>query len=152
MRTLYIIRGCSASGKSTIAAALFDKHFNEEKYFTNKGSNVTIRSTDDLWYDASGKYCFDYKLLGAKHKENQRLVEEDMKTDREVIIVDNTNTTRKEMKPYIELAEKYNYEIRKIVVDTPLETCIMYNNQRNEDRKIPEDVIRAQHRRLFGER
>lgn len=94
MKKLIIMRGIPGSGKSYIAKQLVpaDK----------------IYSTDDFW---GPNYNFDITKLFQAHMWNQRRVETAMNSGYELIAVDNTNVTWKEIKPYYELAKKYGYEV-----------------------------------------
>ena len=99
---LIIMRGLPGSGKSTTAKML----------------DGYIASTDD--YFMLGKaYLFDPSLLFNAHVWNQDRVEKGMRLCRSPIIVDNTNIRLNDMKPYIKLAEIYNYEIEVKESDAP---------------------------------
>ena len=88
------MRGLPGSGKSHLAKTLVPKD--------------NIFSTDDFW---GPEYNFDFKKLFVAHKWNQERVEHAMVALVPNIACDNTNTTLKEMEPYIELAEEYGYEV-----------------------------------------
>ena len=143
MKTLYLMQGISASGKSTVANMI---HEYEDNVLDRYGE---IASTDDLWYDEFGKYNFDITKLSEKHKENQEFVRQLMLSPNvEYVIIDNTNMTNKEAQPYLNLAKEFNYEVRVISVSCSLENSKKYNSQRNEDRKVPEEVIDNQNKRF----
>ena len=57
------------------------------------------------------QYVFDVNKLHAAHEWNKNRTEQAMIKNNPVVIVDNTNTTAKEIRPYIELAEKYGYVV-----------------------------------------
>jgi NEDD4-binding protein 2 len=99
MKTLIIMRGVSGSGKSTLARAI------------QKLDGGVIFSTDDFFTDEDGVYRFDPKKIGMNHIRNQNRTEEAMRDGVSPIIVDNTNVRAWEMKPYVNLADKYGYEI-----------------------------------------
>ena len=136
MKSITIMQGCSGSGKSFIAEAI--NHFD---------SNCSIRSTDSLWYE-NGCYKFDYKKLKEKHLKNQYLVECDMKNEIPNIIIDNTNITQKQAQPYINLANKYDYNISVIKVSTSITECKRRNSFRYLDRMVPENVIDNQFKNM----
>ena len=115
MKILTIMRGVSGSGKSTVAKALA------------VATGATIFSTDALFVGADGVYRFDPKKLGYNHQQNVSLVETAMIDGVEKIIVDNTNTMRSEMKPYVELAQKYGYNVQYVSVERDVDTCISQN-------------------------
>lgn len=108
MKILYVIRGICGSGKSTLARQLC------------KYTNV---AADDYMIDNEGKYSFDAERLHYCHTKCQNQVEEWMNNDKihehrwihdKQIAVHNTFTTMKEIKPYLELAEKYGYSVHVI--------------------------------------
>jgi predicted kinase len=101
MKTLYIIRGCPGSGKSTLAQEKFLNNFEADMYH----------------YDKDGNYNFDISKLGEAHKWCQNQVETLMKVNEEEITVSNTSTTEKELKPYMDLAEKYGYRVISLIVE-----------------------------------
>lgn len=103
-KVLYITRGISGSGKSTLARSLAPKE--------------NIFSTDDLFL-VDGEYRFDPKKLAEYHKMNKKRVEEAMKQGMSPIVVDNTNTQAREIKPYVLLADMYDYKVELKEPNTP---------------------------------
>lgn len=95
-KRLILMRGISGSGKSTKAKQL--------------GIGGAVYSTDDFFY-SGGKYNFDSLKLGEYHKKNIVQVEAAMIRGITPIVVDNTNTTAPEMKPYVLLADKHGYSV-----------------------------------------
>lgn len=128
MKNLIILRGCSGSGKSTFG------------HFLVRLSNGYISNiaADDFFYK-DGKYQFDVTKLGQAHASCIRQVEEDMKENVD-ICVSNTSTTEKELKPYLELAEKYDYKVISLVVEN------RHGNKNIHD--VPDDTIKNQAERL----
>jgi predicted kinase len=135
-KILYIMRGISGSGKSTVSKALASSPPN--------GGPAVIRSTDDQFM-VDGKYVFDQAKLGGYHMKNVYLVEQDMKAEVKCIIVDNTNCKGRDSKPYRELAKKYGYTITMVHVDAGLNTAKKRNATRTADRLIPEHVLEMQY-------
>jgi predicted kinase len=102
MKSLILVRGVSGSGKST-----FVKNIVHHQYFVE---------TDMYFIDDNGNYNFDASKLKQAHDWCRFQVEETMKDDDD-IVVSNTFTTEWEMKPYLDLAEKYGYTVFTIVVE-----------------------------------
>jgi predicted kinase len=94
---LYIIRGLPGSGKSTLAKQMGILHVEADQYFVQ----------------ADGEYKFDANKLGQAHQYCWKWVDYFLSEGYDVV-VSNTFTTRKEIKPYIDLAEKYNTEYKII--------------------------------------
>jgi predicted kinase len=99
MKTLYFIAGPSGSGKSTFA----------KKLMTEK--EIKFNFEADTWMkDKFGIYHFDPKNLNYCHRQCQIYTEKVMEGGQDVI-VSNTSLTKKEAKPYIDLAKKYDYAV-----------------------------------------
>lgn len=118
MKELILIRGLPGSGKSTLAKQIYRSH------------------STDRWYEADmyflnewGDYNFDANLLYEAHKHCQKLTKIALEEDCKVIVA-NTFTTIKELKPYFEIAKDlgitpivYHCENRfQSIHDVPVET------------------------------
>lgn len=113
MKQLILCRSLPGGGKSTLAKQYKDMYYD----------SCFICSTDDYWVRPDETYDFNHKLLGKAHAWNQNLVENIIKSEKDsvydtVVVIDNTNITFNEMKPYIESALKYYYDIMFIEPDT----------------------------------
>lgn len=100
--TLILVRGIPGSGKSTLAREKimnddFFEHYEADMYFE----------------DCNGNYNFDTSKLGNAHTWCQRSTEKDLNSGQSVV-VSNTFTTMKELKPYMELAD--TYKARLIII------------------------------------
>lgn len=104
---LIILRGLPGSGKTSFAKYMFSNNvFEADQYFT----------------DSDGNYNFDATKLHAAHTDCQNRVEDLMKISETTqygseIVVSNTATTEKELKPYYDLAEKYDYKVVSLIVE-----------------------------------
>lgn len=102
------VRGLPGSGKSTLA-----------KEWVKDGQ---IFSTDDYFYlNAAKTYQFDKRKLGKAHTWNQRRVTAAVEAELPVIIVDNTNTTLKELRAYgssAQAAIEKGYTVHLILPET----------------------------------
>ena len=129
MKQLILLRGVSGSGKSTLA-----------KEYLNQGG--VVHSTDDFFMK-DGTYQFDPKKIGYYHKLNQKRTEEAMINGQSPIIIDNTNLQAWEMKPYVEMADKYGYEVKIIESDmTDIDELMRrQENRRAENKNLPKEVL-----------
>ncbi|XP_060680660.1 NEDD4-binding protein 2 isoform X1 [Hemiscyllium ocellatum] len=98
-KMLILMRGPPGSGKSTLARML-----------VQQGPNGMIFSTDD-YFCRNGRYQFDPGLIGKAHEWNQKRAKEAMEKGYSPVIIDNTNTQAWEMKSYITMAVKHNYNV-----------------------------------------
>lgn len=132
-KTLWILRSVSGAGKTTLAQTL-------QEHLPN---SVAI-SADDYFYqlgsDGAMNYNFDASKLGEAHNECKAYVEEYMIDDFDNIIVHNTNTTEKEIKPYTDFAEKYGYKVISLVVEN--------RHGNNDVHNVPQEVREKQEQRL----
>lgn len=92
---MILVRGLPGSAKSTFAGDMsfahpFSEHFEADMYFM----------------DSEGNYNFDASKLGQAHKWCQEETDRVL-TEGEMVIVSNTFTTKKELKPYFDIAKKH---------------------------------------------
>ena len=91
---LILIRGTPGSGKSTLAGSLeyhMYVHIEADNYFINK---------------ETGEYEFDPSKLGEAHKECQQKARSLLESGNSVVVA-NTFTTKKELKPYFTIAKEF---------------------------------------------
>lgn len=132
-KTLYVLRGVSGSGKTTLAKTL------EESL-----PNAEAIAADDYWHlDDPEVYAFDITKLSAAHKWCKEHCKYVMREDdRDNIIVHNTNTSEKEIVPYLDLASEYGYKVVSLIVENRHGSTNTHN--------VPEVVLRRQENRLRG--
>jgi predicted kinase len=141
LKKVVFTRGLPGSGKSTYAYELKEKHHD----------SCFIYSTDDYWLRPDGEYDFNFELLGKSHAWNQRRADETMEDLMDgaydtIIVIDNTNTTFKEMLPYIKSALQCGYDIEFVEPDTEwrydVEECFKRNSH-----GVPYATILKMHQR-----
>ena len=109
--------GISASGKTTISNKLFPKH-------------VHI-SLDKIPY--------------SNRDIENTLIEENL-LEKNNIVIDDTNLTRKIRSKIITLAKKYNAQINAVFIDLPM--CKIQINNINRETPLDEVVLYAQKKQL----
>lgn len=128
MKNLYLIRGVSGSGKTTLAKSM------------EQGMRYSRAVAADDYFMFEGKYLFDVTKLHAAHQWCQDQVDGLMILGMYHIIVHNTFTTEKEMKPYFDLAEKHGYQVTTLVVEN------RHGNDSVHD--VPDETLTRQRQRL----
>jgi predicted kinase len=122
---LILLRGIPGSGKSTLGHAIL----NSPQLTTN-----TVLSADDLFVDSNGVYNFEPDRIKEAHNMCQQKCAEKMKLGIYKIVVANTFTQEWEMKPYYEMAERYNYRIHSVIVENRHDGVNVHD--------VPEEKIR----------
>ena len=142
IKMIVIMRGLPGSGKSYMA----------NKMIEGMGDEAIICSTDYIWETKPHGYFWIPEFVGVAHKINQAKVREACKKAL-VVIVDNTNTTFKEIKPYLEIAKEEGYVVEVMEPKTAwafdVEECEQRNShgvplesiKRMKDRYEPNDII-----------
>src|SRR5690348_10948558 len=103
MNKLVVMRGLPGSGKSTLAKKIYDEFIRFKK-------TSVICSTDDFFI-VDGEYRFDPKKLGHNHRQNFLKAQQAVIDCINCVIIDNTNTTLKEVRPYAEIALEADYAV-----------------------------------------
>lgn len=126
-KTLIILRGVSGAGKSTVADMLAEGLW-------------PICEADKFHYTQDGVYDWNVQNIQAAHVWCQSEVKEMMAWNFRKIILSNTSTSEKELKPYLELAAENGYRVISLVVE---------NRHGNDSiHSVPQKTRDAQERRL----
>jgi predicted kinase len=116
-KSLILVRGLPGAGKSTFAKSLRGQHFEADQFFIG----------DD------GVYRWDGMQIGEAHVWCQTSTELAMELRYPLIVVSNTFTTEKELKPYLNMARKHNYQTTVLIVENRNSTESVHN--------VPPEVI-----------
>jgi len=104
VKTLYIIRGVSGSGKSTFANTLAE------------GLGISYFEADMFHYDEEGNYNWMPSTVAASHVWCQNRVIDELGKGNSVIVA-NTTTTEKELAPYLAIAEEMCCNVVSLIVE-----------------------------------
>lgn len=130
MKTMYLIRGVSGSGKTTFAKTL-EKSLEDAKSF----------AADDYFYWlGNGEYQFAPNMLPTAHGFCRKNVTTAAENGVRNIIVHNTFTTEGELLPYLNIAADNDYKVVSIVME---------NRHGNSSvHAVPLEVVNKQAERL----
>ena len=92
-KKLFLVRGIPGSAKSTIASQL------------SNGGSMYHYEADNFFYDDHGNYNYDPAQIKAAHQWCQKMTDLSLKNGS--VVVANTFTTLKELRPYFEIAKKH---------------------------------------------
>lgn len=106
-----IVSGIPGSGKST---------------FTKQQTNAVVCSADQ-YFTKDGEYKFDVTKLSEAHGECLRRFTQALLEKKDLVLVDNTNTTVLEIAPYYSMAKAYGYAVKLVTVQCDPETAYSRN-------------------------
>jgi predicted kinase len=127
---IIVMRGLPGSGKSTWI-------------WKNYPTGTVICSADDFWIQDDGSYRFDPELLGIAHKQCKDKFAQSVLEKKLLVIVDNTNTSMKEMKFYLDEAEKAGFILKLVYCKCSIDTACARNVH-----SVPRTVIERMYSRL----
>lgn len=131
MKNFIILRGVSGSGKSTVAS-----------FIEELALGRCVVGTADDYFIKDGVYKFNRFCLGKAHAACKEKIDLAMSFDVPVVILANTNTTEKDFKSYIELAEKYGYKVISLVVENRHGNTNLHG--------VPEETLKQQEEKIKG--
>ena len=101
---VFVVRGCSGSGKSRLTAALQGLHQSPFllAWWKDRASRTATVSAD-YFYETRNGCAFDATLLPTAHAGCLRSFDDQLRSGEADLVVDNTNTTIAEVAPYIAL-------------------------------------------------
>lgn len=126
-KRLIVCRGLPGSGKSTLAREL--------------GKGGVVLGSDDFFM-VNGEYKFDFGGLGHAHLWNQGRARKAMSSGISPVVIDNTNITWSDIKPYVRIAGEYGYEVSYAEPDTPWKFDVDELAKRNSH-GVPKESLQA---------
>jgi len=121
MKNLILLRGASGSGKTTFAELLY--HMTHNFYggpvikYKDSPDILDYFCADDYFTSKEGEYLFDPAKLSDAHENCQDRTKKAMKKEIPLIVIHNTFTMEWEMDPYLDLADRHNYQVTSIIVE-----------------------------------
>lgn len=114
--SLIILRGLPGAGKSLVAELI--------------GGEICCA---DDFFIADGEYKFDSNKIQLAHIYCQNKCRLLMAINKPKIIVANTSTSERELKPYFDMAKKYGYKVFSLIVENRHGNSNIHN--------VPEETI-----------
>ncbi|CAL1539744.1 unnamed protein product, partial [Lymnaea stagnalis] len=107
-KVMFIMRGLSGSGKSTIV-----------KLLESSFKDVAVCSADNYFYSQDGSYNWNEQLLTAAHDDCQNKAKQACQDKVSVVVIDNTNVRKWEVNFYVNLANVSGYVVVMVMPKTP---------------------------------
>lgn len=104
-KTLYLIRGLPGAGKSTFAKTL------------SHALGAHHVEADMYHIDDTGEYSWKAENVHAAHEWCREVVMHCIEWNHDNIVVSNTFTTEKELKPYLGLAKQNGYRVVSLIIE-----------------------------------
>lgn len=104
---LTILKALPGAGKSFIVDSLY-----------SKDPDNTIVCSADHHFIKDGVYKFDKNQLHIAHKKCQDKARNACFHGVPHVIIDNTNITKKDWKPYVDIANEFRYKVQFIIPNT----------------------------------
>jgi len=133
MRTLLLLRGIQASGKST-----WIKENNLEPY-TLSADNIRLNIANPVLLE-DGSYEISQKYNKVTWELLYKYLEMRMQNG-DFTIIDATHSDLKLLNKYKDLASTYKYTMYCLEFDVPLEEALKRNKERDNYKYVPERVI-----------
>ena len=133
MRTLLLLRGAQASGKSTWVTE------NNLEPYTLSADKIRLNIANPV-LNEDGSIEISQKYNKLTWELLYRYLEMRMENG-DFTIIDATHSDIKLMNKYRDLANTYKYTIYYLEFDTPLEECLKRNRERIGYKYVPEKVI-----------
>ncbi|ADF58255.1 hypothetical protein PJG4_021 [Pseudomonas phage JG004] len=132
-KIMYIIRGLPGSGKSNLARILNDRTW-------AAGGNAVICEADHFLME-EGEYVWRPERVAGAHRKCMERAREAMEVVKyDAVIVSNTGTREREIKPYIDMAEEFGYTVISLIVEN------RHGNKSVHD--VPENTMEAMRNRF----
>lgn len=113
-KTVVILRGLPGAGKSTWIK-------------NNLPSGAVVCSADKYWETPDGEYKFVQERIGEAHRWCQEMFARAIGAGEDLVVVDNTSITIREIQPYYNLAVTSGYTVRIVRLEVDPEVAVSRN-------------------------
>ena len=131
MKSVYILRGVSGSGRSTLAKNLID--LLDSKYIG------TICEADEFFIK-DGEYKFYPEGLAQAHNYCRRKFDSAVINEHNLIIISNTNASEKEFSYYLDKAKANGYYVAVMITENRHGGTNLHN--------VPEEALMRQQEKI----
>ena len=126
---MFILRGLPGSGKSTIVSDILKKY-----------KDAPVCSADNFFLNSDGRYHFDTDKLSEAHETCHDATKAACESGKNIVIIDNTNIKRWELRFYVGIAAKHNYTVILVMPQTWWRFDAAELAKRNKH-NVPESVL-----------
>ena len=110
------------------------------KSVADQGRSVRLCEADNFHMRGT-EYVFQAAQQNQAHFACQLDAYDGCRTNKDLVIVSNTMTTRKEIEPYVLIAERCCYELHAIWLKAPHDSSYMFNRNTHG---VPDEVLARQ--------
>lgn len=110
-KILFLIRGISGSGKTTLANILIESAMAAGI----AGDDIEWNEADHYFIQNDGSYKWDSNHLDDAHMRCFNNTKDAMQAGKPLVIVSNTFTRQRELRPYRALGETFGYQVQEII-------------------------------------
>lgn len=132
MKTCFMTVGIGASGKST---------------FLKKNYPYLRHVNADIFRTVAGGYVYDKDAEAEVWEKVKQLLHITCDSERDFCF-EATNLTKRRREEYIKLLHSFGYKVIALYFDTPLSTCLERNSKREDNHRIPDEIVKDMHLRL----
>lgn len=160
MRKVVVLSGLSGSGKSTMARNLILEHLGiKVDDFVTLDQILAVMPDDDTrntiaycsadrYFMKDGVYKFNPAELSEAHNSCMLAYVSALLEEKELVIVDNTNLTDREIAPYILVGGAYDYQVEIITLRCSMAMALGRNVHGVSERAIENQWVALNSRQL----
>jgi predicted kinase len=136
-KVLFIMRGITGTGKSTMAKGI-------KADAENSGLSAALHASDDIHMTPpteeapEGTYAWDPNNLKEGHRRTLEAARESMRQGTNHVVVDSMNLRHEHMLPYVDAAKEHGYEVKFVdTMETPISREELERRHKERGERIP---------------